>query len=487
MRQRSVQKVPAGKRPKIKKTTDYKSIYKPIIAWFKAKKVRSLYFLAFTALLILSLLGLHNHLQNYIYIVKVNDQEVGIVDNAKEVENFIAHLTDRCGSLYGMSMEPAAEILLIKEFRPGAKPTPDQVQEKIRQELTFVTDAYLITVDGEPFVAVRNEEDLDQVISKLKNVYTTNGYGARTIETQIKEELEIEPFTADPDMLLEPDEVITLLTGLQPQSEQIALLPRSVDFLVEGTGNTPGSNDLPFSILFIPEKPAETVELPVINDQEIHIKTVEEVTVRETIPFEVEYVYDEDLWVVQKDITVQGEEGRKEVIYYITRENGLEIDRLKIGETIISEPVTQVVTVGTTKVPAVGTGRFVWPVEDGGEITPGRGFSTWHTGIDIHAHTGTNVLAADSGVVWFSGYGGPQGNYLIIYHGSFWTLYLHNSENLVREGASVQQGDVIARVGSTGRSSGPHLHFEVRLDDGSGEWHTYYQHTPIDPLQFFRP
>jgi murein DD-endopeptidase MepM/ murein hydrolase activator NlpD len=130
---------------------------------------------------------------------------------------------------------------------------------------------------------------------------------------------------------------------------------------------------------------------------------------------------------------------------------------------------------------------FIWPVEGGGEVTPGRGFSSWHTGIDINGATGTNIVAADSGVVWFSGRGGSQGNYLILYHGSFWTLYLHNQENLVKEGDAVQQGDVIATLGSTGRSTGPHLHFEIRHDDGSGEWLAYYQHKPLDPLKFFRP
>jgi len=282
--------------------------------------------------------------------------------------------------------------------------------------------------------------------------------------------------------------VVVLLTGITSQEDrQLALLPPSVDLLVQGNGSAPGYYDLPFSIIYLSEDPEETADLPVIKKQNVSVTTVEEAVVREEIPFEVEYVYNDQLWVVQREITVEGEEGLKEVVYHLTRENGVEVDRIKVREEIISEPVTQVETVGTAKVPAVGTGRFIWPVEGGGEITPGRGFSSWHTGIDIHANTGTNILATDSGVVWFSGYGGPQGNYLILYHGSFWTLYLHNSQNLVKEGDAVQQGDIIAKAGSTGRSTGPHLHFEVRLDDGTGEWLTYYQHTPIDPLQFFTP
>jgi murein DD-endopeptidase MepM/ murein hydrolase activator NlpD len=486
MKKWSVQTVSADKRPKTI-TPVLNSIVKLLTSRLGSVKVSRLSFIVLAVCTVFLSLGLHDYLSNYVYIVKVDEREVGIVKSAKEVERFVAHLTDSCGNLYGMKMNPAAEVLLIKEYRPGAKPTADDVQAKIRQQLTFTTDAYVITVDGEPFVAVRHEEDLQRVVDELTSVYTTNGYGTKTITAQIDQELAIEPSLADPESILEADEVVALLTGVAPQDErQLALLSPSVDLIAQGNGHAPGYYDLPFLIIYLTEEQKEE-DLPVIKEQNVSVTTVEEAVIREEIPFEIEQVYDDQLWVVQKEITVEGEEGLKEVVYHITRENGIEVDRMKLRETIITEPVTQVETIGTAKVSAVGTGRFIWPVEGGGEITPGRGFSSWHTGIDIHANTGTNILAADSGVVWFSGYGGTQGNYLILYHGSFWTLYLHNSQNLVKEGDAVQQGDLIAKAGSTGRSTGPHLHFEVRLDDGTGEWLTYYQHTPIDPLQFFTP
>jgi murein DD-endopeptidase MepM/ murein hydrolase activator NlpD len=482
----SVQMMSEGKRLKTRKL-ELNSIIKSLINRFGFAKVSRLSFIILAVCTVVLSLGLHDYLGNYVYIVKVNEREVGIVKSAKEVESFVAHLTNSCGNLYGMTMKPAAEVLLIKEYRPDTKPTTDDVQAKIRQQLTFSTDAYVITVDGEPFVAVRQEEDLQRIVDELTSIYTTNGYGTKTITARIDQELAIEPSLADPESILEADEVVALLTGVAPQEERhLALLSPSVDLIVQGNGYAPGYYDLPFSLIYLAEKQKED-DLPIINKQDVSFTTVEEAVIREEIPFEIEQVYDDQLWVVQKEITVEGKEGLKEVVYHITRENGVEVDRTKIRESIIAEPVTQVETIGTAKVSAVGTGRFIWPVESGGAITPGRGFSSWHTGIDIGAKSGTNILAADSGVVWFSGNGAATGNYLILYHGSFWTLYLHNSQNLVKEGDAVQQGDVIAKVGSTGNSTGPHLHFEVRLDDGSGEWFAYYQHTPIDPLQFFTP
>jgi len=488
MRKWSVRKVPAGKRPKLRKPFNFYSIGTLIKSKVGSRKLSRIAFIPIAVCFIVTSISLHDYLSNYVYIVKIDEREVGVVNSAKEVEVFIAHITDRFGKLYGMAVEPDANVVLIKEFRPGAKPAPEVVKEKIRQQLTFTTDAYVITVDGEPFVAVRSEDDLDQVVSKLKNIYTTNQGGIKTITAQINQDLAIEPGTADPELILEPDEVVTLLAGIDPLSDQqLAFLPSSLNHSVQTNSYATDNNDQLFSVNYMPHIAEGKAALPVISEQDISVTTVEEVTVKEAIPFDTEYKYSDDLWVVQRDITVEGVEGLKEAVYHITRENGVEVDRMKIRETIIYDPVTQVETVGTAKVPDVGTGRFIWPVEGGGEITPGRGFSSWHTGIDIHADTGTNILAADSGVVWFSGYGRTQGNYLILYHGSFWTLYLHNNQNLVQKGDAVQQGDVIAKAGSTGRSTGPHLHFEVRLDDGTGEWLSYYQHTPIDPLQFFTP
>jgi len=109
-------------------------------------------------------------------------------------------------------------------------------------------------------------------------------------------------------------------------------------------------------------------------------------------------------------------------------------------------------------------GRLQWPVR--GKLTSrfGRRGSRMHDGIDISAKQGTPIHAATSGTVVYSDHRlSGYGNLVIIRHGNnLFTAYGHNQRNLVTKGQHVKAGAVIARVGQTGRASGPHLHFEVR-------------------------
>lgn len=118
-------------------------------------------------------------------------------------------------------------------------------------------------------------------------------------------------------------------------------------------------------------------------------------------------------------------------------------------------------------------GRFMWPVSTGGVITdefgyrdaPTAGASTYHQGLDIGCDYGTDIVAADDGTVVMSGYNGGAGNMVMISHGDgICTVYMHNSQLCVNVGEKVVKGQVIAKAGSTGVSTGPHCHFGVSID-----------------------
>lgn len=122
---------------------------------------------------------------------------------------------------------------------------------------------------------------------------------------------------------------------------------------------------------------------------------------------------------------------------------------------------------------AIGNIKFIWPCPSSSRITSGfgdrdsptEGASTNHKGIDVSASTGSGIVAAASGTVTISTYSYSAGNYIMIHHGGgVYTAYMHCSELLVSAGQEVSQGQVIAKVGSTGYSTGPHLHFGIRVD-----------------------
>ncbi len=119
-----------------------------------------------------------------------------------------------------------------------------------------------------------------------------------------------------------------------------------------------------------------------------------------------------------------------------------------------------------TSDPTVACGSFINPTV--GVISSHFGVrdGRMHTGLDVAGDMGTDIVAADAGVIEFSGEMNGYGNYIIIDHeNGYKTAYAHCDELLAVEGVRVKQGDVIAKMGSTGRSTGPHLHFEIKVND----------------------
>jgi murein DD-endopeptidase MepM/ murein hydrolase activator NlpD len=112
---------------------------------------------------------------------------------------------------------------------------------------------------------------------------------------------------------------------------------------------------------------------------------------------------------------------------------------------------------------SVGDQKFIWPISGRINSLFGPRGSSFHDGVDIGAPQGTPIRAIEEGEVLYSDRLRGYGNIVILRHGDgFVSVYAHNETNRVREGQQVARGETIARVGSTGRVTGPHLHFEIR-------------------------
>lgn len=176
----------------------------------------------------------------------------------------------------------------------------------------------------------------------------------------------------------------------------------------------------------------------------------------------------------QKDIEAQ-EEKIKQIEAEIKRKEEEEARRKAEEEKRKAEEAKKLAAANQSKnsnsTASSGNTKFIWPCPSshritsgfGGRSSPTEGASSNHKGIDIGASTGSSIVAAADGVVSIATYSASAGNYVMISHGGgLSTVYMHCSKLNVSAGQSVKQGQVIAKVGSTGYSTGPHLHFGVR-------------------------
>ena len=202
---------------------------------------------------------------------------------------------------------------------------------------------------------------------------------------------------------------------------------------------------------------------------EVRITKIE--TWQEEIPYTSETTKSNEYNVGTKKTTQAGENGIRSVTAQrVYDTNGTQLSQQILSTEVIKEPVTEKIVVGTKKQAKTsyitGSGQFIWPV-------PGyRNCSRWyggsHKGVDICAAAGTPIYASAGGTVTKAGYnkagaGTGYGYSIIINHGNgYTTVYAHCLSLVVHAGQTVKQGQLIGHVGSTGRSSGNHCHFEIR-------------------------
>jgi murein DD-endopeptidase MepM/ murein hydrolase activator NlpD len=188
-------------------------------------------------------------------------------------------------------------------------------------------------------------------------------------------------------------------------------------------------------------------------------KTIKE-TYSTTLPFDVKYVESANYYNGTQIVQKNGVNGEERITADVTYIGDKEVSREIVEIETIKEPVSKVIVIGTKTKPLPGpTGGFIRPVR-GGYVT--SRYSSGHRGVDMVVGFGSLVAASDGGTVIYAGFSGSYGNHVKIRHSDgFVTLYAHLSSISVSYGDKIFQGQEIGKVGSTGRSTGPHLHFEI--------------------------
>ena len=404
------------------------------------------------------------------YAVYVDGENVGAVADQSTVEAAVSSVEAMGTRILGYEYTVDNEIdyrfsLSLRSDLAGRKDFEDYFSAKMDETEEDDLRFYQVSLEGQVLGVIDSKAEFNVLLQDLRGTFTYEF----TTSAEFVEEIQVTPL-ALADEVLTIDQMRDILTENTTGETTYTVV----------SGDTFNGiayrNDMSMSDLQALNPGVNINKLSigqVLNVKELiprlSVRTTERVTYTEPIPCPVQTKDDPTIYVGSSKIITQGVEGEAEVTADVTRVNGIEKGREVLESKTLQEPTVTIKAVGTKPKPKTASnGYYKWPCS--GKITSYFGYRSifgsrsYHSGIDIAGSRGTAIKAADGGKVTFSGYKGNYGYLVIITHDNgTQTYYGHNSSNLVSAGQRVYQGQTIARMGSTGRSTGNHCHFEVRI------------------------
>lgn len=401
--------------------------------------------------------------------VFVDDLQIGIIRDVNlTTEEFTKAALAKLKTETKVNVE-INEAITLKPIHASKKEiaTTDYVLSEVCKHFTYKQEAAVITVDGVEMAVLENSEAAQGLLDEILNSFEV--IGENIISKDFAEEVKVQAKFVSADEIISKEEANSILTSSSTTEKKYTVV--AGDTLSKIAADADMSLDELYRVnptlqsgdyLKLGQELNLVVPTPLLS-----VKTVEQITYTESIEPPTETIENNNEYKTYRKVITAGKEGEKEVTANIIRINGYEEETKVMNEKVITEAVPQQVEIGTLQTPPKrATGSFIYPVNGQLSSTFGaRGGA--HKGIDICAPAGTSIFASDGGTVTLSemtsnGYG----NLVVIDHGNgFKTYYAHNSENLVSVGDKVAQGDLIAKVGTTGNSTGNHCHFELHLND----------------------
>lgn len=378
------------------------------------------------------------------------------------------------------------DVSIIPERVFDAEIDDKAVLEKIQETVAVKAKALAVIINEKTAFYVQDKATYDEVIHKIK------------LQSVTAEELAIyENSLSSTEPLPEIQENETRITAInfsyELNQEEIEVLPEEIVTVEEALillqkgsledkiytveagdvlGSIASKNDMSSdqlielnptynhdTILQIGDELIVKERKPLV-ELEVHYETKK---ARE-IPFEKVTEEDSSAYKGDNKTIQEGSVGKKLVTEKIRKKNGHVIGKSVETEEVLVEPKNELTVIGTKVIPSRGVGVFAWPT-NGGYVSShmGQRWGRMHRGIDIARPSSRAIKAADNGVVKAAGKDGSYGNRIIVDHNNgYETLYAHLSSIDVKVGQVVPQGTKIGVMGSTGRSTGIHLHFEVK-------------------------
>ena len=409
-----------------------------------------------------------------VYEYAYNGKVLGYVGSQEDVTNVLQIAGEE---LNEVNTETEQEIeftandnISFSLVRAAGKDT-DDVDTTINK-LAYMTDVEVVAsaiYDGDNLVTiVKDDDEAERLLAEVKTVLGTPDKGMELISAEFSKNLEIRPINV-------------LLTSVQSNSSAKKQMTEGddVNFYrlveqgedIESIASTFGvKNDDIYS-----EKNDEILKEVHQGDkicihkkvEPVSVKMVEKGRMKEIVPYETIEKKSKKFYIGDEIVVKNGVKGVQIFEGTLTKIGGKVAKRDTKELDVITKKVNKVVYIGTSKKPVTEpTGIFKNPMKPGTYIISSRPGWRWgrvHEGVDMASYTGCHVFASDGGTVISASYANGYGNCIDIKHNDGWiTRYAHLSYIGVSVGQKVYQGQYIGNVGSTGNSTGPHLHFETR-------------------------
>lgn len=356
------------------------------------------------------------------YKVVYNGDTIGFIENQDIYENAVDCISDYVGSNNAENLVEKPKISFAISNKSNLIEKNSLAVGMIKNTSGF-SYGYGLFINGERYIVCENYNSIDYNLNIILNKYE---YKGNNLTLQFEEDVQIIPSYYSNSIIRTANETYSFF---------------------------------------------EDIELPLTV-----VATVERTT-KKTVKYSTDRIENKNKIAGYSLVVSQGKNGLDKVTNQITYKNGKQVSKKEISMVTLKEPVNKRVIYGTATVnygsvtqKLSGNSVYIWPVSGtrGSSISAYYGDGRNHKGIDIARPKGTNIYSVSDGVVTFAGMGtgslSSYGNLVTIKHtdGTTTTAYAHCDQLYVSAGDVVKKGQVIAAVGTTGNSTGYHLHFEVR-------------------------
>ncbi|MGG4268220.1 peptidoglycan DD-metalloendopeptidase family protein [Peribacillus simplex] len=422
--------------------------------------------------------------------VYLNDEFVGSVTDETEIEEIVDDKVKEAQREYpDYTFDRESQLSFVPEEVFDKEVKEDQAVKDIQEQLNVKAEAYEIDIDDQAVAYVASRDDAEDVLKKITLLYvneeeyaeyeagkkgsktdekTVKGPGSRILDIEFSLPVTFKETMIDPDEIKTADDTLSMI---EEGKKEKTLYEAREDEDLEAIANR-HDMDLDQLIELNPGqdegkglKEGERLYVTQLTPY-VNVMVEREVLKEESIPFEKKVKEDDELPKGELITEQMGNEGIRAFTYAVSETNGK-----KISETIVKKEVTEKAKMEITRkgmkvIPSQGSGTYSWPA-DGGYISSKQGqrWGKLHKGIDIARPTTRTITAADHGIIETAGNSGGYGNKITINHNNgYKTVYAHLDSINVKAGQKIEKGMKIGVMGSTGHSTGVHLHFEIYKD-----------------------